>query len=403
MLFVILVNYPDNEFLSYVEKTYYSTKDIELKKLCCQYVLNLTNDVSHKIIYDSVNSKTPQLQLAVLTLAKDKINYKNMDIFLPLCNSKNIQVKQSAISTLQNLFAEKEKVYIIEFLKDNTIQIKLIGIQLMANIFPQEFLSYVPQLLSSKNEFVRKTTLEMLMQISGTKQNYHIKNLVFDIAKKDSSIEVRSTAIKTLSFIWRDCSPEAVNLYFESISSYDQKMQEAAKDAFNNILYIAPNLDEIVIRGLVHESISINKFFIEKIIELKPKSEKIKQILVNKILITTDETIQKLLRSSLAEILSQEDIGLIKNLYTNGNITTKIWCLEQLNKFPLSPELESFLLTTLKEPQTVIRLKAVEITVPFLSSKNIYEAILYISQNDPSYTVRSAATKVLSNTKKYSR
>ena len=395
MLLNILVNYPDNEFLNYVEKIYYTTNDIELKKLCCSYVLNVTNDVSHKIIYDSINSKDYQLQLNVLNLSKDKIDYEDINIFLPLCMSKNSKVRQTAVITLQHLFTEREKIYIVEFLKDNNVEIKLVGIKLMAKILPQEFLSFVPKLLLSKNELVRKTTLEMLMENKYARQNNDIKKLVFFIAKKDNSIDARSTAIKTLSYTWGDCSTEAIKLYFDAISSYEAKLQHAAKFAFDNILPIAANSEEIFVKGVVNESISINKYFIQKIIELKPQSQKLKQTLTNKILYTPNDEMRKLLLSSLAEILSQEDFYLIKDLYTNGNIIVKLWCLEQINKFPLSKELETLLLNALKETQTVIRQKAVEASSQFLASKKIYDAILYISQNDTNYTIRSIATKIL--------
>jgi len=399
MLLTILVTYPDNEFLNYIEKIYYSTKDTELKKLCCQYVINLTNDVSHKIIYDIVNSKNPQLQIDLLTLAKNKINYKNMAVFLPLCSSKNNQVRQTAVLKLQNLLTEKEQGYIKEFIKDDIVEIKLVGIKLMAKILPQEFLSRVPQLLSSKNELVRKTTLEMLMQIPDVKQNNEIKTLVLNIAKKDSSIETRSTAIKTLSFIWKDCSTEAVNLYFESISSYEPQMRQAGEFAFDKILPVASNTEEIFIKGIISDSMNITRYFINKIVELKPQYGKLKQTLLNRSLTTNDETIQKLFLSSLSEILSQEDSYLIKDLYTNGSILIKLWCLEKINKFSLSSELETLLLTALKEQQNIIRQKAVEVSSSFLTSKKIYDAVLYISQNDTSYTIRSIATKVLGTKK----
>ncbi len=394
-LLTILVEHPDNEFLSYVEKIYYTTKDIELKKLCCQYVINTTNDVSHKIVYDSINSNNPQLQLDVLNLAKNKINFQNMNIFLPLCSSKNNQVRQTAVFTLENLLTEKERIYLLEFLKDNIIEIKLVGIKLVAKILPQEFLSFVPQLLLSKNELIRKTTLEILTQLLEVKQNFEIKNLVFNIAKKDVSIDVRSAAIKTFSFIWKDYSTDAVNLYFKVISSYEPQLRQAGIFAFDNILPVVQNPEEIFIKGIISDSTDITKYFINKIIELKPKSEKLKQILVNRIFTTQDSGIQNLSLSSLSEILSQEDFYLIKDLYTNGSILVKLWCLEQIKKFSLSTELESLLLSALKEQQNILRQKAVEVSGSFLISKKIYDAVLYISQNDTNYTIRSVAAKVL--------
>jgi len=144
---------------------------------------------------------------------------------------------------------------------------------------------------------------------------------------------------------------------------------------------------------------NITRYFINKIVELKPQYGKLKQTLLNRSLTTNDETIQKLFLSSLSEILSQEDSYLIKDLYTNGSILIKLWCLEKINKFSLSSELETLLLTALKEQQNIIRQKAVEVSSSFLTSKKIYDAVLYISQNDTSYTIRSIATKVLGTKK----
>ncbi len=91
---------------------------------------------------------------------------------------------------------------------------------------------------------------------------------------------------------------------------------------------------------------------------------------------TTNDDFQNLLLSTLSKILTNDDFYLIKELYNTGNIIIKLWCLENLNQFTISEELENLLLTALKDERTTIRQKAVEVSQNFLKSKK-YMMLLF--------------------------
>lgn len=394
----LLLQKLDYELLPVITNMFYKTKNVQLKQKICEYILNLTGSVSNQVIIDSLHSNNQELQLYVLNLLQGKINYSDIHFFLPLCNSKNKNVRLSTAKLISEMLTQKERNYILNFLSDDVVEIKIIGIKSMAKVLPEEFLSLVAKLLSSPNDEVRIATLEQLINIPTTNLKVeNIKHLITNIAQRDKSLQVRALAV-TLLANWKECTTETVKIYFDAINSYDTKLRSAAEYAFNQILPICNNTEDIFIKGLITDN--TRTFFVKKVIELKPKSDKIKHTIKSFILTTKDVEKQKLYLTALSELLQQEDTSILKELYETDNFVLQLWVVEQLTKFALDEKIEQLLLTALTSQQTSIRQKAVETAKKFLRSKKIHDAIVYISVNDTNYSIRSLATKIIKELQK---
>ncbi|MCX7956514.1 MAG: hypothetical protein N2643_01275 [Endomicrobia bacterium] len=388
----------DLEFLPFISQIYYSSKkQLQLKILLCRYILSLTNDVSHPIILDSLKSKNVKLQLAVLEMSKDKVKYEHLQFFLPLYFSKNKLVKLATVKTVSNVLTDKEKDYVEKFLNDNDNEIKITGIEVLSKIAPEEFVAKSTELLKSKNEFIRKNTLLGLITAAANKKDIisdTLKQIILHIIKKDTSIEVKTAAIKLLTQI-EYYNDDLINTYFEILSFYtDTNLVKNVQLAFTTILLKKDASIEIYTKGLISEKQTVKKFFLQKILELKPQNYEIKQQLKTLLLTTQDMDTKMLCQKALSETLNNNDFQIIHEIYSNDNLILKTWVLEQLTNFH-TEDAEEILLSALKDNQNVVRQKAVEVSINFLNSNRIYNTILYILQNDPNYTIKSTAAKIL--------
>ncbi|MCX7940678.1 MAG: HEAT repeat domain-containing protein [Endomicrobia bacterium] len=393
----ILILHPDNEFLTFATDFYHRSKNLELKKLLCEYVISLTSAVAHEIVVESLRSKNTDLQLHILNSSKGKIKYEDLQYFLPLCYSKNKSIRRSAVNNVANLFTEKERNYILNFLKDDDDEIKTIGIELCAKILPKEFVQFVPNFLESKNDIICQTTLRNLQDFEVREKN--VIATVRNIATNHSSLNVRAEAVTVLSK-WKNCEPETIEVYFSGINSSDQRLRSAAEFAFDTILPLCETAEDIYLKGIISENYNVKTFFLKKISEIKPQSITIKQKLKDLIFTSSDENLRNTYFSTLAVLITENDMSILQELYNANLLTLKLQIIKLIQNFPSSDVAEQILFLALKDQSTTVRQQAVEISQNFLNSRRIYEALTYIAQNDTNYAIRTQATKILTKSKR---
>ncbi len=391
--FQLILKFPQQKFVAVVKDWFYKTKDPEIKILCCEYVHKI-EPFMVEIYYDAIKSDNINLLSYILDIFLEKSSYSDLEKVLPLTLHKTDTIRLKVAKLLFTHATEKEKKYVVLLLKDKNPEIQSLGIKTLNKIAPQEFLEFALQTLNSPYEQVR---IESLLQISsvGNVIDEKIKEYIFNLAKKDSSIKVRAEAMKTLAILGIKTVP-VINLYFDSLSSYEPELRTASEFCFNKILSGSKEDTEIFIRGLRAEKSYIKRFFINQIGRLKLNRPEINEELKSLLLTSSDLEIINDIRTVFSIILTTKDITLLKEIYIEGNTVLKCWVLKEINKYEYSLEAENILLSALKEQQSIIRETALENSQKYLSSKIVYQTIKYIADNDPEYRIRNLAKKLLS-------
>lgn len=388
----ILLSYPDNEFLSFATEFYHTSKDIELKKLLVEYVINVTSSPSYEIILESLRSKNKDLQLHTLKLCKGKVKYEEVQHFLPLCYSKNDEIRKTVVNVISDVLTEKERNYILNFLKDNIDEIKIVGIELYAKLLPEEFINLAADFLRSKNIRISQLVLKKLQKFQPKDRT--LINVIKEIAVYSTDVDLRREAIITLA-TWKNSDQETIKIYFDAIHSPENKLRSAAEFAFDMILPVCETIEDIYLKGIVSENYTVKNYFVKKIIELKPQYVSIKHRLKNLVLTANDESLRNSYFSALASIITDNDINLLTELYNSNIIALKLQVVKLVQNFTSSIDAENIILTALKDSSPTVRQQAVESLQNFIKSKKVYEALMYVSQYDTNYSVRTTAEKIL--------